>query len=126
MAEQSQHVGCEAERRGEGGFLEERFEPTCRTTGQANPGICKQGLQGRLNDPAERGVSVEGGTKEARTEQGQGRSSALAVLLLCLGEGLGKAGLRQPGPHHLVEAGEERARERGQAACRSGWRSDSQ
>lgn len=39
-----------------------------------------------------------GHTKEARTEQGQGRSSALAELLLCLGQGLGKAGLRQPGP----------------------------
>ena len=96
MAEQSQRGGCDAERRGEGGFLEERFEPTCRTAGQANPGICKQGLQGWLNDSAKLGV-WGGGTKEARTEQGQGRSASLAVLLLCLGEGLGKAGLRQPG-----------------------------
>lgn len=38
MAEQSQRRGCEAERRGEGGFLEERFEPNCGTAGRANLG----------------------------------------------------------------------------------------
>lgn len=86
-------------------------------------GICKQGLQGPCR------LWQGGRTKEARMEQGQGQSSAFAVLLLCLRQGLGKAARLSQGPHHLAEATELRAEERrecGQAASRSGWRSDSQ